>query len=100
MTCQAQHRGRCAQCPYKKDAPQSEAGESVWDVITACGNQLRVAPMGGAFALDFGAVMQMGAALGVDAGLLAEVLPDVEGEIITALADAADDERDSGEQLP
>lgn len=69
-------------------------------MITGCGNQLRVAPMGGAFALDFGAIMQMGAALGVDTELLAAVLPDVEGEIITALADAAEDARDSGEETP
>jgi hypothetical protein len=65
-------------------------------VITTCGNQLRVAPMGGAFALDFGAIMQMGTALGADLQLLAEVLPAVEGEIISALAEAGEDADDAG----
>lgn len=67
----------------------------MWDVITSCGNQLRVAPMGGAFALDFGAVMQMGSALGADTALLAEVLPAVESEIIGALAAEREDGDDS-----
>lgn len=41
--------------------------------------------------LDFGAVMQMGAALGVDAQLLAEVLPAAEAAIMAALHDDDDD---------
>jgi hypothetical protein len=51
--------------------------------------------MGGAFGLDFGAVMMMAQAMGADAALLAEVLPDVEQEIIAALREQADD--DSGD---
>lgn len=42
--------------------------------------------MGQPFALDFGAVMQMGAARGVDAGLLAEALPHAEAAIVNCLA--------------
>lgn len=68
-------------------------------MLTACGNQLRVAPMGGPFALDYGAVMQMGAALGVDAAMLAEVLPAVESEIIAAIAEAGEDADDSDADL-
>lgn len=51
--------------------------------------------MGGAFALDFGAIMQMGSALDADLALLAEVLPAVESEIIAALAEAGDDDGDN-----
>ncbi len=39
------------------------------------------------FALDFGAVMAMGQALGVDTALLADVLPTVEAVIVNRLAE-------------
>lgn len=32
--------------------------------------------------LDFGAVMQFGAAIGADLQLLADVLPDIEGQVV------------------
>lgn len=44
--------------------------------------------MGQPFALDFGAIMQMGAARGVDATLLAEALPHAEAAIVNRLAGA------------
>lgn len=40
---------------------------------------------GRAFGLDFGALMTMGAARGVDVDLLAQVLPAVESVVIDAL---------------
>lgn len=48
--------------------------------------------MGGAFALDFGTVMQMGQAVGADLSLLAEVLPAVEAAIIARLAAVREEE--------
>ncbi len=45
---------------------------------------------GGAYALDFGAVMAVAAARGVDAGLLADLLPDVETILIAGLREASD----------
>lgn len=60
-------------------------------MIDVCAGQLRVAPMGGPFALDYGAVMQVGAAMGADAGLLADVLPAVEGFILAGLKGEDDD---------
>lgn len=44
--------------------------------------------MGTPFALDFGAIMQMGAARGVDAQLLSEALPHAEAAIVNRLAEA------------
>lgn len=41
--------------------------------------------MGGPFGLDFGAVLMMGAAMGADLELLADVLPDVEAARIAGL---------------
>lgn len=46
--------------------------------------------MGGAFGLDMGAVMQVGAAVGADTSLLAEVLPAIELAILAGLDDEDD----------
>lgn len=43
--------------------------------------------MGTAFALDYGAVMAVGAAQGADVELLAEVLPAVEKAVLDSLAE-------------
>lgn len=42
--------------------------------------------------LDFGAVMAIGGGLGADLELIAEVLPDVEHALLSALAEEADEE--------
>lgn len=52
--------------------------------------------MGQPFALDFGAVMIMGAALGADAEMLAEVLPAAEAAIIGGLSSDNDDFAEPG----
>ena len=90
---------RCKACPYRKEEPRSDAGESVWDVITRLGGQLRVAPMGGVFGLDYGAALALGTALSADMELLAEILPDVEAALVRrANGDGSDDaEVDHGE---
>lgn len=54
-------------------------------MIQACRSQLRVGGTGAPFGLDFGAVMAVGAALGVDAGLLAGALPQVEAAVLAGL---------------
>ncbi len=41
--------------------------------------------MNGPYGLDFGAVMQVGQALGADAALLADVLPQIETVVLLAL---------------
>ena len=101
-TCQAESQGRCEPdpetgeggCPYLQHEPETDEGEAVWEVIIACGSQLRVGGMGTPFALDYGAVMMVGQARSVDTGLLAEVLPDAERAILAAHHDddAADPE--------
>ncbi len=53
-------------------------------MISACGAQLRVAGLGSPFALDFGAVMTVGAARHVDLELLSEILPAAERAILAA----------------
>lgn len=65
--------------------------------MTACDRQLRVAGMGQPFALDYGAVMMMGAALGVDAEMLADVLPIAEAAIISAINGDNDGSAEPGE---
>ncbi|WP_294272808.1 hypothetical protein [uncultured Sphingomonas sp.] len=46
---------------------------------------MRIAGVGQPFALDHSAVMMMGAALGADAEMLADILPSAEAAIIAHL---------------
>lgn len=50
--------------------------------------------MGQPFALDFGAVMQVGAARGVDTTLLADILPIAEAAIVNRIAGYAEEGSD------
>lgn len=65
-------------------------------MIAGCGSQLRVG-MGGAYALDFGAVLSVGAARQVDLPLLADVLPACEAAILIGRDDRSDDQTDDEE---
>jgi hypothetical protein len=78
---------RCEGCAYRRHELQTVEGDEVWDVIADCGSQLRFAgtmsqaiPTG----LDFGAVLSIGTARGVDLALLSDVLPEIEGFIVGA----------------
>ncbi|MBW6523435.1 hypothetical protein KZ810_07980 [Sphingomonas sp. RHCKR47] len=51
----------------------------------------------GPFALDFGAIMQVGAARGVDLDLLSQALPHVEAAIISNLTDQAPSDQEGGD---
>jgi hypothetical protein len=53
---------------------------------------LRIAGVGQPFALDHNAVMMMGAALGADVEMLADVLPSAEAAIIANLISDDPDE--------
>jgi hypothetical protein len=61
-----------------------------WTVIESCRFQLRVG-MAGAFALDMGAVLSMADHLQIQTPLLAEILPEIEAVLVTALKSAADE---------
>ena len=50
--------------------------------------------MGGAIGLDFGAVLAMGAALGADQRMLAELLPAMEKAAVDRLTTTEDDDND------
>lgn len=60
------------------------AGQSAWQVLKGCRWQLRMG-MNGPYGLDFGAVMQVGQALGADTALLADILPQIETVVLLAL---------------
>ncbi len=59
-------------------------------MIRRCGGQVRAA-FGGPYALDFGSILAMGAAMGADIALLADLLPSVEPVIVKAYREEADD---------
>lgn len=61
-------------------------------MISGCGRQLR-AGMGGAYGLDFGAVLALGAAQSADMPLLAQVLPPIERILLDQLTE--DDPNDA-----
>lgn len=67
-----------------------------WSVIRSCRWQLRVG-MGGAYALDMGAVLAVAEAMEARTPLLAEVLPAIEGILVSAVRgdgeDAAEERR-------
>lgn len=65
-------------------------------MIRASARQFRMGferPIG----LDFGAILAMGAALGAEPRLLAEVLPAVEGAALAMLAGDPDDDDDDAD---
>jgi hypothetical protein len=57
-------------------------------VIRRSAGQVRVGP-GGAYALDFGAILMLAEAMGAMSDLLVELLPEIEPVIIRAYQDAA-----------
>ncbi len=61
-----------------------------WEVIRRCGGQVRAA-LGGPYALDYGAILMMAAAMGADTALLTDALPSVEPIIVKAYRENADD---------
>ena len=111
LSCDAGKNGRCRDeatgapiCDYEKHAPQTDAGEEVWDLITGIGNQVIPAtiptPDGfttRAIGLNFAPIMMLGAARGVDMRLLAEILPLIEGHVINPSEDLEDQGDDDGD---
>lgn len=49
------------------------------------------ASQGGAYGLDFGAIMLTGSALGVDRALLAEVMMEIEPVVVAGLSEGEED---------
>ncbi len=76
--------------PAEKGRPLTDDGVLTWDVIQGCRWQLR-AGMAGPTGLGFGAVLAMAGARGIDPGLLADVLPDVEQVLVLAARGDGDD---------
>ena len=72
-------------CPYRENAPQTEAGWQAWDVLLRCAGQLRLAPSGYPLGMDLTAAFAVGEALGYDAQGLAEFLPVLEAGLVTGL---------------
>lgn len=63
--------------------PKTDEGVATWGVFKACGSQVR-AVEGGAYALDFGTVLTMGALLGANVTWIAELLAIIESFVMVA----------------
>jgi hypothetical protein len=93
LSCEAETCGRCEECPYREHEPQTEEGEGVWQVLDGCRRQLRRAGMAGVpVALDFGAVMAVGAAQDADLELLSDILPDFETVLLASYLEQSSEE--------
>ena len=72
------------------NAPRTLQGWQVWDLVQRLGGQVRVAgSMSGVSVLgwDMGAALQLGAALGLSPGIIAELLPPIEAVMVRKIAE-------------
>ena len=76
--------GRCLDCPARLNKPQTEDGWQVWDLVGRLGGQVRVIP-GAVLGWDMGAALAMAHALGIDALIAAELLPEIEAVMVRKL---------------
>ena len=73
--------------------PQTEQGWQVWDLVGRLGGQLRVVP-GAVLGWDMGAALAMANALGIDALIAAELLPEIEAAMVRKLNEQMEGGRD------
>jgi len=64
--------------------PKTEDGWQIWDLVGRLGGQLRVIP-GAVLGWDMGAALAMANALGIDALIAAELLPEIEAVMVRKL---------------
>ena len=80
----------CPDCPARLNRPQTPEGWQVWDLVGRLGGQLRVIP-GAVIGWDMGAALALAAALGIDALIAAELLPEIEAVMVRRLNEAIGD---------
>ena len=66
------------------DVLETDEARDVWQLIRRCANQLRAVP-GAVIGFDFGSILMLGRAAGVNPVALAEWLPGIEGRAVTAM---------------
>ena len=83
-------RHACPDCPARLNRPQTFDGWQVWDLALRLGGQLRVIP-GAVIGWDMGAALALGAALGIEPLIAAELLPEIEAVMVRRLNEAIGD---------
>ena len=68
-------------------------GWQVWDLVGRLGGQLRVIP-GAVLGWDIGAALALAQALGIDALIAAELLPEIEAVMVRKLNEQMEGSRD------
>ncbi len=71
----------CPNCPARLNQPLTFEGWQVWDLVGRLGGQLRIVP-GAVIGWDMGAAFALGAALGIPAPAIAELLPAIEAVMV------------------
>ena len=67
-------------------------GWQVWDLTQRLGGQLRIAP-GAVIGWDMGAALSLASALGINALIAAELLPEIEAMIVHKLNEQMEERR-------
>jgi hypothetical protein len=75
----------CPDCPARLNRPQTPEGWQVWDLVGRLGGQLRVIR---------GAALALAHALGIDALIAAELLPEIEAVMVRKLNEQMEGGRD------
>ena len=73
--------------------PQTPEGWQVWDLVGRLGGQLRVIP-GAVVGWDMSAALAVARALGIDALIAAELLPEIEAVMVRKLNEQMEGGRD------
>ena len=73
--------------------PQTPEGWQVWDLVGRLGGQLRVIP-GAVVGWDMCAALAVARALGIDALIAAELLPEIEAVMVRKLNEQMEGSRD------
>lgn len=74
----------CSECPRFANQPATHEGRQFWELIRRSQNQLRIID-GAVIGFDFGAILALADATGVNRAAVGEWLPNVEAVAVTKM---------------
>jgi hypothetical protein len=73
--------GHCPECPSRIHWPATFEGVQIWDLVGRLGGQMRVSGKA-IIGWDLGAALMLARALGINALIVAELLPEIEAVMV------------------